>query len=221
MRVVSLLLASLLIAATAQAGEPEDEAAIRQIYRDWDAAVMRHDVNGVLAAHASDFVQVDTEGVRHDFESLKRVTPGQLTQFSKATSDTDVVEVVVKGDRAWATMKTQAKLWVPLSPDRSAKIGLDEVPIIAKVIGVDDWSRTPQGWQTTRTRLLMQTSEPDPAVVAQVKQRLAAQMQTNQDNQAQRFQQTLQYGAMLNCQTRQLQAMGWQRQGFMAAMPAC
>ncbi len=154
MRILPVLCLALLVTTAARADEAQDEASIRQLYKQADAALAQRDVNGMLAMVAPDFVSVDEAGRTEDLATMRSNLVEILGELSGATARTDIVLLVVKGDRAWVTAKGVATLTYAALPGHPAMpaIGITQ-------IDVDDWTRTAQGWQLTRDDVVMQRSQ--------------------------------------------------------------
>jgi ketosteroid isomerase-like protein len=201
--------------AAQESGTADSQARqeIRSLYVDYDQAVARKDTAAIARYALPDAVNVTEKGEREPLaDALRR----EQTNLAKATAvevHSEPVLVLTVQDRAWVTVKSTGHVTTQ-APQLGGPVTLDVVGV-----NVDAWRRTPQGWRLAETRAVTSHAELNAASAQRVK---AAQGQRGQGaGHPMSAQEAMQRAAQLQCQTRMINAMGWQRQGYLAVMPSC
>lgn len=116
----------------------DDEAAIRQQYKDFDRLLVDRDLDGATALMAPDVV-FESGGKKHKLVAWRRAYDGQVKSLVSCTTRIDAIRVQGK--------TADVKTWCIQRYNNLQMEGTDSKKFIIRTGAMDRWVKTPDGWR--------------------------------------------------------------------------
>lgn len=122
------------------AGPPmsDDEAAVRQQYKEFDRLLVDRDLDGVTALMTPDVV-FESGGKKHKLVEWRRAFDSQVRSLVSSTTRIDAMQVQGKN--------ADVKTWCVQKYNNLQMEGTDAKKFIIRTGAIDRWVKTPDGWR--------------------------------------------------------------------------
>lgn len=139
--VVMVCLVRIAVAQEPPSGGPpmsEDEAAIRQAYKDWDRFLLERDLDSVTAMMMKD-ASFESNGKKYKVLAWRRAYDTQVTSLVHCHTRIDGIRVQGK--------TADVKTWCEQRYTNLHIDGTEKKKFIIRSASLDQWVKTPEGWR--------------------------------------------------------------------------